>query len=180
MNDGTTCGSDLLVKDVPARHRVCAELDGGCLRGSRPSGDVGYRVADDQAVLEAAEEVFEEMPVVETQHRLAELVLDRLQDEDPDYRVSQGRVRRLVLDNDLATVRTTTGRTSRPPPETCPVCEAELSTSKNRTLDGRETVIGTRCDDCGYGSGPRLQVPLRYEFVRDDDGEPEIESQGPF
>lgn len=141
---------------------------------------MGYRVPDDEAVLEAAEAVFDEQPVVETQQRLGQLVQDRLQDRDPGYRVGEARVRRLVLDHGLATVRTTTGRTSRPPPAACPVCGSELSTSKNRTLDGEETVIGTRCPACGYRSGPRFQVPLRYEFVRDDDGDPEVEVQGPF
>lgn len=141
---------------------------------------MGYRVPDDQAVVEAAEDVLEEQPVVETQHRLAELVQARLQEEAPGSRVSQARVRRLVLEHGLAAVRTTTGRTSRPPPEACPVCGSDLETSKNKTLDGRETVVGTQCAACGYTSGSRLQVPLRYEFVRDDDGEHEPESKGPF
>ncbi len=122
--------------------------------------------------------VLDQQPVIETQHRLGALVQERLQEEDPRYRVGEARVRRLVIDHGLATVRTTTGRTSRPPPESCPVCGGELTASKNRTLDGDEAVVGTQCQRCGYASGPRLQVPLRYEFVRDHGTDPEVE--GPF
>lgn len=139
---------------------------------------MGYTIADDEQVLAAIEEALQRQPMVETQAALGERVRRVLHEEDPDLRASDGRIRRLALDHDLARVRVRTGTTDEPVREACPVCGAELDQVENRTLEGGSTVVGTECPRCPYGTGARHEVPLRYEFVQEDDGTPE--RQGPF
>jgi len=139
---------------------------------------VGYRVAGDEVIVEAIEEALQRQPIVDSQAELGRRVRRVLHEDDPDLRASDARIRRLALDEELASVRVRTGTTEEPARETCPVCGEGLEQVENTTLEGGRTVVGTECPSCPYGTGSRHEVPLRYEFVRSDDGEPEPE--GPF
>jgi DNA repair exonuclease SbcCD ATPase subunit len=140
---------------------------------------VGYRIPEDDRVLEAAKAVLAREGEVESQRALARLVRQELQVEEPAFRVGAARVRQIVLDADIAELTVKTGTTTEPPPERCPVCGAELEQSRNRTLTGQETVISTRCPACPYRSGVRREVPLRYGFRYRENG-PDPAEKGPF
>jgi hypothetical protein len=127
---------------------------------------VGYRLPSDERLVEAVEEALVRHPIVDSQRALADHVRAILHEADPDYRVSGERVRRVAVREGLAEVRVETGTTDEDPRDACPVCETELEAVENRTLDGGRTVVGTRCPACGYSTGARHEVPLRYEFNR--------------
>ncbi len=140
---------------------------------------VAYRVADDDHVIDALQAVLAREPIVESQHRLAQLVRAQLQQTgEHEVRVSEQRVRKLAVEEGIVQVRVRTGTTHEPAREACPVCGQELDRVANRTLTGGETVVGTRCSRCPYRSGHQHEVPLRYEFVRA--GEPPVTEKGPF
>lgn len=139
---------------------------------------MGYTIAGDEELVDAIEEALRRQPIVESQAELGDRVRRVLHEHAPDARASDRRIRRLALDHDLARIRVRTGTTDDPVREDCPVCGAELEQVENMTLEGGRTVVGTECPACPYGTGARHEVPLRYEFVRVDDGEPE--TKGPF
>lgn len=141
---------------------------------------MGYAIAGDEEVLAAIEEALQRQPMVDSQAEFGERVRTVLHEEDPDLRVSDERVRRLALEHELARVRVRTGTTGEPAREECPVCGTELEQVENRTLEGGRTVVGTACPECPYGTGSRHEVPLRYEFIREDDGEAGPDEKGPF
>lgn len=132
----------------------------------------GYRVPSDARVVEAIEEALARHPVVDSQQELGELVLGVLKEEDASFRVSEGRVRRLAIQEGLARVRVRTGTTEEPPRRACPVCGGEVDAVRNRTLTGGETVVGVSCSRCSYEAGARHEVPLRYGFIRDEGDQP--------
>lgn len=140
---------------------------------------MGYRLPGEERLLEAIKEALIRHPIVESQRALGEHVRRVLHEEEPDFRASDARIRRLAVENDLARVRLRTGTTSEPARERCPVCGEPVEQEINKTLDGDTTIVGTRCTSCPYETGTRHEVPLRYEFVRAD-GEPEPEAKGPF
>ncbi|PSG96281.1 hypothetical protein BRD56_11350 [Thermoplasmatales archaeon SW_10_69_26] len=139
---------------------------------------MGYTVAGDEQLLAAIEEALRRQPIVDSQAELGANVRRVLHEAEPEARASDRRIRRLAVEHGLAEVRVRTGTTGEPAREACPVCGSRLDQVENMTLEGGRTVVGTECPDCPYATGSRHEVPLRYEFVRADDGEPE--QKGPF
>lgn len=140
---------------------------------------MGYRIPDEETLLEAIEEALRRQPHADSQRALGDQVRAVLHEEDEDLRASDRRIRRLALQHELARVRIRTGTTGEPVREECPVCGGELERAENRTLEGGRTVVGAECTRCTYSAGARHEVPLRYEFTRQD-GDPEPSKKGPF
>lgn len=140
---------------------------------------MGYRIPGEDVLVEAIEEALTRQPIVESQRELGDNVRTVLHEDEPDYRVSDERVRLIALEHELAEVRVRTGTTGEAVREECPVCGASLDQVANKTLDGDTTVVGAECPECPYSTGARHEVPLRYEFVRVDNG-PTVEKKGPF
>lgn len=140
---------------------------------------MGYRIPGEDRLAEAIDEALTRQPTMESQRELGDNVRRVLHEEDPDFTASDERVRRVALDRDLTRVHVRTGTTGETPREICPVCGTELDQVENQTLQGDTTVVGADCPACPYSSGTRHEVPLRYEFVREDNG-PTVEQTGPF
>ncbi len=126
---------------------------------------MGPSIPRDEEVLAAALRVLADHVHVATQHRLAELVEDRLQRRDPHYAVSGERVRVLTVRSGAVEVTVET-RLDGPTPEMegCPVCRSELEQRFNETLSGGRVATGYRCTWCPWWTGRRLRVPRRYLF----------------
>lgn len=139
---------------------------------------MGYRLPDEDRLVDAIEEALVRHPLVASQRALGDHVRTILHQEDEAFRVSDRRVRRVAVDAGLAEIRVETGTTDEDPREECPVCGQPLQPVKNRTLEGGETVVGTECETCPYSTGARHEVPLRYEFARAED--PDVDRRGPF
>jgi len=125
-----------------------------------------YKVPKADILALAIKEAFREHKTVISQARLTELVNSKLKKMDPEYAASEERVRRVTLATKLAKVEIQTRELedkSRNAP--CPVCgKKRMRRIQNRTIfDGRVT-LGYKCRSCGYRTGLRKRVPVRYIF----------------
>jgi hypothetical protein len=127
---------------------------------------MAYRIPSDAEVVQAIKDAFDRHGVVNSQRKLTELVLRSLRRHDPDYTVSEERVRRLALGNGLATVdircRDTRDKTSA---GACPVCGSRMDRIRNLTVYGGSVTMGYKCKACGYWTGLKNRVPTLYVFV---------------
>jgi len=125
-----------------------------------------YKIPKADILALAIKEVLREHKTVISQARLTELVNSKLKKMDPEYAASEERVRRVTLATRLAKVEIQTRELedkSRNAP--CPVCgKKRMRRIQNRTIfDGRVT-LGYKCRSCGYRTGLRKRVPVRYIF----------------
>lgn len=128
---------------------------------------MSYRIPDDDTLADAVYMVLHRHSPIRSQNLLGELVSKELVREDPSYRVSGERARRMAIERDLATVEISYNETDRDDiPEDCPVCSDRLQTVRNSTLTGEDVVIGHRCRRCGYSIGIRMRTPGMYVFHR--------------
>jgi hypothetical protein len=127
---------------------------------------MAYRMPSDTEVIEAIKDALQRHGVVNTQKKLTELVLVELHRHDPDYSVSEERMRRLVIDHGLASIdircRETVKRSSA---GACPVCGGRTERIKNLTVYGGTVTSGYRCKTCGYWTGLKKRVPVLYIFT---------------
>lgn len=127
---------------------------------------MGYRIPSRTRLREAIAEVLLDAGAVRSQTQLAELVAERLHEEDPTFRVAGERVRRIAVE--MPQVRVTiTARRSHDDVEglsDCPVCGHGLRIRQNQTLDGGVVPLDRRCSHCPYWTGQDRRVPTRYAF----------------
>jgi len=126
---------------------------------------MAYRKPSDTEVLEAIKDALHRHGVVSSQRKMTELVLKELRRHDSDYSVSEERVRRLAIQNDLATIEIH-GRDSRQKTRAgaCPVCGGKTKRIRNLTVYGGTVTMGYKCTTCGYWTGLRQRVPTLYVF----------------
>lgn len=126
---------------------------------------MAYRKPSDTEVVEAIKDALHRHGVVNSQRKMTELVLKELRRHDPDYTVSEERVRKLAIRNGLANVeihgRETRHRTTA---GACPVCGGKTKRIRNLTVYGGTVTMGYRCEVCGYWTGLRQRVPTLYVF----------------
>ena len=94
-------------------------------------------------------------------------VVDELRRDEPLAAVGGRRLRQLLVA--VPGVKLTvhyTERADRPLPERCPVCGADLSPIRNRTLTGETVVLGRECTRCAYWTHGTRRVPVRYTVAR--------------
>ncbi|HIH01195.1 TPA: hypothetical protein HA259_03825 [Thermoplasmata archaeon] len=127
---------------------------------------MAYRIPSDAEIVQAIKDALDRHGVINSQRKLTELVLRSLRRHDSDYTVSEERVRKLALANDLATVeircRDTKEKTSA---GACPVCDGRMNRIKNLTVYGGSVTMGYKCKACGYWTGLRNRVPTLYVFA---------------
>lgn len=124
-----------------------------------------YRKPSDTEVVEAIRDALRRHGVVSSQRKMTELALKELRRHDPDYSVSEQRIRRLAIRNDLASIeirgRDTKEKTRA---SACPVCGGKTVRIKNLTVYGGTVTTGYKCRICGYWTGLRQRVPTLYVF----------------
>lgn len=126
-----------------------------------------YRIPDDDTLADAIYMVLHRHSPVRSQGLMASLVGNELLREDPLYRASAERIRRLTIVRDLAEVEISYNDTERPGlPSKCPVCAADLRPVRNQTLCGDPATIGHRCQRCRYSIGVKPRVPGLYLFQK--------------
>ncbi len=125
-----------------------------------------YRIPKDDQVLAALRRATDLKPTVDSQRKLKRLVDRELKGEEM-YRVGEERLRRLAIDSKLFDLRIHTRETElKRSLITCPVCGARLRRLRNETVFGGTVTLGYRCGRCGYWTGLRRRVPVRYTFQR--------------
>ncbi len=125
-----------------------------------------YKIPKADILALAIKEALREQRTVISQTMLTELVNRRLKKMDPEYAASEERVRRVTLANRLAKVEIQTRELedkSRNAP--CPVCgKKRMRRIQNRTIFEGKVTLGYRCRSCGYRTGLKKSVPVRYIF----------------
>lgn len=137
---------------------------------------MGYRLPDEKRLRSVLAEVVESSGGVRTLGRLADLVGEALARDDPRYRVSRERLRRVAVTSAQIRVQIHTRRSpSRRLREACPVCGSRMKRLENQTLSGTRVVLEARCPTCPYWTGRARRIPTRYVFqsrhAPDDNGQ---------
>ncbi|HLE47862.1 MAG TPA: hypothetical protein VI818_06150 [Candidatus Thermoplasmatota archaeon] len=126
---------------------------------------MGYRVADDEAIVAALRSVLDANKSIVSQRLLGDLALAELRQQDKEVSVTSERVRRLAAIQKFVRLEV---RTRRGPREKvlnrCPVCGTALGRLKNQTLFGGEVTLTLRCPQCHYSTGKRKRIPTLYVF----------------
>ncbi len=126
---------------------------------------MGYRIPSKRRLLDVIERVLDESGAVRSQTLLTSLVTERLHEQDPTFRISGERIRRVALTSPRVSIQITARRTEDlAPPTICPVCGDKMRTRKNATLDGRAVNLESKCGRCPYWTGADRRVPMRYAF----------------
>ena len=125
-----------------------------------------YRIPKDDQVLAALRRATAVKPTVDSQRKLKRLVDKELRGDEM-FRVGEERVRHLAIDSKLFELRILTRETDRKKSITnCPVCSSRLRRLRNMTVFGGTVTLGYKCGTCGYWTGLRRRVPVRYVFTR--------------
>ncbi len=125
-----------------------------------------YRIPKEEQILEAIEKVFGKRRVVDSQRRLKQLVEKELSNEEK-YGVGEVRLRHLTIGIPWLEMEIH----YRQSPEKralmkCPVCKSKLKKVRNLTVFGGTVTLGFKCETCGYSSGLKRRIPIRYVFTR--------------
>ena len=125
-----------------------------------------YRIPKDEQVLAALRRATDLKPLVDSQRKLKRLVERELRGEE-GFKVGEQRLRRIAIGSKLFELRIDTRETDeKKSMVTCPVCGSRLARQKNATVYGGTVTLGYRCRACGYWTGLRRRVPVRYTFTR--------------
>lgn len=126
---------------------------------------MSYKLPSDEEVADAVRMALSRRGVVNSQRRLTQLVLKELKAMDPDFSVTEERVRRIAIDRGIAKVniiaRDSEKRTAS---NECPVCGEKMKRIRNLTVYGGSVNLGYRCSRCGYWTGLTNRRPTRYIF----------------
>ncbi len=126
---------------------------------------MAYRKPSDTEVVEAVRDALQRHGVINSQRKLTELVLTELHRHDSDYSVSEPRLRRLVIENDLANIDIKCRETEKKTVAgACPVCGGRTERIRNLTVYGGTVTSGYKCRTCGYWTGLKRRVPVLYIF----------------
>jgi hypothetical protein len=136
-------------------------------RGSGPR-DRGYSIPREDLIKGIIHRIMDGNVTVSSQRRFHSLIMKELEktDGDVDYRLSPKRLRRIAssMDSVDLIIHCREGK-RRYRGKNCPVCGAPLDSIKNSTLYGWTVSTGKVCDRCGYWTGKRRRIPIRYVFT---------------
>jgi len=125
-----------------------------------------YRIPSEEAVVEAVRKVMKKHPVVRSQYAMTALVLEQLWKERKGYRISDKRLRKIILGTNEVHVSIRYKATRMTSLNHCPVCGSDVRRLEGVTVEGRREYIGYRCTFCRYRTGYHVKLPTRYIFRR--------------
>lgn len=125
-----------------------------------------YRIPKDGDIVLAIRNVMARFKHVHSQHELRERVEAELNFGNDNYRVGEGRLRKLAIISGVAEINVHTRATGRDVTiSRCPVCASKLLSTRNMTVYGKTVTLGYRCPECDYWTEKgNLRMPSRYEF----------------
>lgn len=124
------------------------------------------KIPSEEKIKDGIEHVLKIRSRIESQERLASLVLKRLKKEDKNYSLTPIRVKRIALKIPGIEVKAKTKKNHKLQKiEKCPVCESNIKPINVKNLLNREISIGYRCTSCGYESDLEAFVPMKYIFI---------------
>jgi predicted RNA-binding Zn-ribbon protein involved in translation (DUF1610 family) len=130
-----------------------------------------YKIPKVDVLALAIRDALREQKTVISQNKLTELVNVNLRSMDPQFCASEERIRRITLSNRLAKVEIQTREgQERSHNAPCPVCGKRMRRQQNETIFGGKVTLGYKCRACGYWTGLKRRVPVRYIFNADEVG----------
>jgi len=124
------------------------------------------KIPTEDAVKKAIEEVLREHGEVSTLTRFRKLVLAKLKEEDEDFSLSATRLRKIAgRMGIIAEIHYRQSEETSENMEKCPVCSSPLRFLLNKRIDGGIVKIGLKCDVCGYSTGTKKKIPIKYSFA---------------
>lgn len=127
---------------------------------------MAYRIPRDEEVARAIDDCLVRTPHMHSQQELCRSVAAELAYIDPLYRIGAERIRRIGIENGIINLDISYASTSKDVGECCPVCGFQLSSVRNRTLDGGTVEMSRACRRCGYTAKGAEARPARYEITR--------------
>jgi hypothetical protein len=126
----------------------------------------GYSIPGEDTVREAVLDIMDGNVTIRSQRRFIGLVLSWLKGRNRDYRLSAERLRRIAArmdEIDMIIHCRESGKAYRG--SRCLVCGSAMDSIKNATLYGWTVSTGKICQTCGYWTGVKKRVPIRYVFT---------------
>jgi DNA-directed RNA polymerase subunit M/transcription elongation factor TFIIS len=129
-----------------------------------------YKIPKADILALAIKETLRQQRTVISQAKLTALVNTQLKRLDPEYTASEERIRRIALGAKLARVEIQTRELEdRTRAASCPVCgRKRMRRIRNRTIFDGKVTLGYKCRACGYKTGLKRSVPVRYTFNAED------------
>jgi len=126
---------------------------------------MAYRRPSDTEIVEAIKDALRRHGVINSQRKFSDLVLRELRRHDPDYSVSEARIRQIALSRGLVTIEIRTREShEKTSAGACPVCGEKPGRIRNLTVYGGTVTRGYKCSNCGYWTGLKRRVPTLYIF----------------
>ena len=136
-------------------------------RGKR-SEVKGYFIPREETITEIIEEVLDGNVTISSQRRLHSLIMGNLRERNggEKYRLSARRLRRIAatMDSVDLIIHCREGK-RKYRGKSCPVCGSDMESVKNATLYGWTVSTGKICNTCGYWTGKKRRIPVRYVFT---------------
>ncbi|RLF48803.1 MAG: hypothetical protein DRN20_03750 [Thermoplasmata archaeon] len=125
-----------------------------------------YRIPGEDIVVDALTKVLKEAGAINSQRLLREIVLNEIRKIDPSFRLSEKRLRMIAINSGVANVDIHCRESEkRAKMSRCPVCGSKLYPVKNKTIFGGTVTVGKECRVCGYWTGIKTRMPMRYVFT---------------
>jgi hypothetical protein len=124
-----------------------------------------YHIPSDTQIEDTLKKILSKYRTINSQHKLKKILLRELNKKKKKYGVTGRRIRHIAIDSDF--VKLEIYSREGDPKKTmnkCPVCDFNLKRVKNLTIWGGEVTIEFRCLKCGYWTGKKKRVPIRYIF----------------
>ncbi len=124
-----------------------------------------YNIPSDEKVKKALKKILKQYHSISAQTKLKKLVEKELKTKKKKFHVSENRLRKLVINNNLARLEIHS-REGDPKKvlNYCPVCSNILKRVKNLTIWGGEVTIEFKCTKCSYWTGKKKRIPTLYVF----------------
>jgi len=124
-----------------------------------------YHIPSDEIIKKGLKNIFKKTHTVNSQKELKVLIKKEIKTKKKNYSVSEKRLRTIALATDFIKIDIHS-RQGDPNKilSKCPVCGNSLDRVKNLTIWGGEVTIELRCLKCGYWTGKKKRIPMRYIF----------------
>jgi hypothetical protein len=124
-----------------------------------------YKIPPKELVLEEMLKILTESKIINSQKRFQHILIKQIKKVDASYELTPQRVRRLAAkSNEMVLEIHCREGLEKSESLTCPVCGTKMVSTKNKTLYDWEVVVGYKCDVCGYWTGTKRRIPIRYVF----------------
>lgn len=126
---------------------------------------MSYHIPTEDQIKVALENVLKKFRTVQSQNKLKKLVTKELNTKKKKFGVTGNRLRNIAINSDFVKLEIHS-REGDPKKlmVKCPVCRSTLKRVKNLTIWGGEVTIEFRCNKCGYWTGKKKRIPIRYVF----------------